>query len=90
MCNDKTSIFQKASEAFDARGHGVSGGEQVFCEVLQRFFPFYVSIGHRYTFLSSVFTALRAVKNHKQDPEGKCLVSSREGLCCNHAMRDLS
>lgn len=90
MCNDKNSIFQRASEAFDAWGHGVSGGEQVFCEVLRHFFPFYVSIGHRYTCLSSVFAVLQAVKIHKQDPKGKCLISSKENICCNHVMRDLS
>lgn len=90
MCNDKNSIFQKASEAFDAWGHSISGGEQVFCEVLQLFFPCYVSIGHRYTFLTSIFAVLQAVRIHKWDPKGKCLVSSRENMCCNHVMRDLS
>lgn len=89
MCNDKNSIFQKAREAFDAWGHGISGGGQVFCEVLQLSFLFHVSIGHRYTFLSSTFAVLQAVKIHKQDPKGKCLVSSRENVCSNYVMRSL-
>lgn len=47
MWNGKKSIFQKA---FDAQGLGILGDEQVFCEILQLVFPFYVSSGHRYTF----------------------------------------